>query len=30
MGSEDEAVFFWCTVCIEAGSVNERGENGVD
>ena len=28
--SENEAVFFRRTVCIEAGSVNKRGENGVD
>ena len=27
LGSEDEAVFFWRTVCIEAGSVNKRVEN---
>ena len=30
LGSEDEAVFFWRTVCIEAGSVNKRGGIGVD
>ena len=25
MGSEDEAVFFWRKVCLEAGFVNKRG-----